>query len=432
MGPARYSRAAIALHWAIALAIAFQIILGWRLETLTAATGQFHAFQLHKSVGITILLLSLARVGVRFWKPRPPAEADKGWAKTAAGAVHFLLYAFMILAPLSGWVLVSTSKIQVPTLLYGVVPWPHIPGLDGAMRGNIHEAAEATHSALVWIAISLFVLHVGGALRHQWLLKQRMIERMLPVGPQTRFGFFGSLFIYGTALFILWLAMAFAWFVPVTGSPPATATPAAAPAAIEAPLAAEPAETAVEANVTETADNATAAAEEEKDVKAAEWRVSSGGHLGFTASFTGSPVFGTFKRWDADIRFDPEALDKSDIRVSIDMASADTEDASRDETLKGGDFFAVTEHARATFRSTKVTARGPGRYRASGTLTLKGVSRPAVIDFTLKINGDRADVTGSGAIERNDFGVGTGEWQATDRIAGRVTIDFRFAAIRKD
>src|SRR3546814_10090710 len=85
MEPARYSRAAIALHWIIAAILAFQIALGWRMGTLTAATGQFHAFQLHKSIGITILLLSLARVLIRFWKPRPAPHHDRPWARRLAG-----------------------------------------------------------------------------------------------------------------------------------------------------------------------------------------------------------------------------------------------------------------------------------------------------------------------------------------------------------
>ncbi|AGH51237.1 YcfA-like protein [Sphingomonas sp. MM-1] len=443
MEPARYSRIAITLHWLIAAALAFQIGLGWRMGNLTAATGQFTAFQLHKSIGITILLLSLIRVAVRWWKPRPAAEPDSPWAKRAAGLVHFGLYAFMIGGPITGWLLVSTSRIQVPTLLFSTIPWPHIPGLHGALRGPVHEFSEAAHSALAWIGIALFVLHVAGALRHQWLLRQPLIERMLPAGPE-RLSRGGGALAYIAALALV----GGAFLLPGTIGSTRGNVPPPAPAAAETPAGETAGDDAGEGNgaiqaapaeapdnaATTAGDNASVAAApaEEAKAEAPRWAVQPGGRLGFTASFTGTPIEGRFTRWDADIRFDADALDKSDIRVRIDMASADTEDSSRDETLRGDAFFDTGAHAAATFRATRVTSTGPARYRAQGSLTIKGVKRPMTVDFTLAIKGDRADVAGKGTITRGDFGIGTGEWEATDRIAGPVAVDFRFSAIRKD
>lgn len=443
MEPARYSRATIALHWIIAAILAFQIALGWRMGTLTAATGQFHAFQLHKSIGITILLLSLARVLIRFWKPRPAPHHDRPWARRLAGLVHFGLYVFMIGAPLTGWLLVSTSRIPVPTLLYGVVPWPNIPGLGGAVRGPVHEAGEAIHSALAWVGIALFALHVAGALRHQWLLRQTLIERMLPGGP-ARLSFGGGLLAYGLALLLVGgsfvlggnidLASARAATPSAAAGQPAPAEPAAAPAAAGSEEAtgnqAMPADAA--------AVNVAAAAEEDPVATPAEpkeapaWTINPGGKLGFRTSFSGTDIEGSFSRWDADVKFDPDALDASEIVVRVDMTSADTGDAYRDETLRGEDFFATGSHAQAVFRSTDVSARGPGRYRAAGYLTLKGVRRPVTLNFTLAITGNSANVSGTGAIDRGDFNIGTGEWEGTDRIPGRVAISFDFGATRKD
>ncbi|SNT09710.1 Cytochrome b561 [Sphingomonas laterariae] len=429
----RYALTAIALHWLIAAALAFQIGLGWRMEDLTAATGQFDAYQLHKSIGISILILSCARVLVRWWKPRPAPHADSTWAMLAAKSVHFGLYLFMIGAPLTGWLIVSASKIQVPTLLFGTIPWPHIPGLHGALRAPAHDFAESAHSALAWIGIALFALHVAGALRHQWLLRQALIERMLPAGPG-RLSRLGSAISYAAALALMggaFLAGNGARFTPPTPAPAAVAPiPQAVPVAEPAPPPAPPAEAPAGNSV--AAPEAIAENAVEEAVEAHRWAISPGGRLGFTASFTGSPVAGRFTRWDADIRFSSDALDRSDITVRVDMASADTEDASRDETLRGDAFFATGAHARATFRSTRITARGPGRYRASGFLTIKGVRKPMAVDFTLAIQGDRATVSGGGAIDRGDFGIGTGEWEATDRIAGTVAVDFAFTAIRKD
>lgn len=430
MEPARYSYAAIVLHWALAAILAFQIALGWQLEVLTLTTGKFAAFQLHKSIGITILLLSIARLAIRWWTPRPAPHGDHPWAKRMAGIVHHGLYIFMIGGPITGWLLVSTSRIPVPTMLYGALPWPHIPGFDGAIRSSVHEAAESAHSILTWIGIALVLLHVAGALRHQWLLRQPLIERMLPAAPM-RFSLGSGTLAYGLALALIGAAFAYGGKMRFYGDPTANAAPVddvAMPTPATSPKPVEPADH--DALVVSSEARPTVAAPE--PASPPKWAIVSGGHLGFTAMFTGSPVVGHFTRWDGTIQFDPDALDKTDIHITIDMASAGTADAIRDETLRGEAFFATTRHAAATFQSTSVKPRGAGRYRATGILTLKGIDQPLSLDFNLTIKGKRAEVNGHAAIDRTAFGVGTGEWVDTDRIAGHVAIDFRFAAMRKD
>src|SRR3546814_13976935 len=95
-----------------------------------------------------------------------------------AGIVHWLFYLVMILGPVTGWLLVSTARVQVPTLLYGLLPWPHLP-----VGRALHEPAEAIHGAMAWLAIGLFLLHIIGALRHQWLLGKPELQRMIPFAP---------------------------------------------------------------------------------------------------------------------------------------------------------------------------------------------------------------------------------------------------------
>ena len=174
MPATRYSYTAITLHWLIALLLAFQIALGWALEG-NNSPELFARYQLHKSIGITILLLSLARLAIRFIFPRPPASDGPAWTRTLASIVHGLFYLVMILGPLTGWLLVSTARVQVPTLLYGIVPWPHLN-----VGRSWHEPAESIHGAMAWIAIGLFLLHIAGALRHQWLLGKPELQRMIP------------------------------------------------------------------------------------------------------------------------------------------------------------------------------------------------------------------------------------------------------------
>ena len=161
----RYSRVAILLHWVLAAALAGQIALGFSMPR--NASG-FALFQLHKSIGITILVLSVFRLIWRLTHARP-AETEGGFTGFLAKAVHWGFYAFMILGPLTGWALVSTAAVNVPTLIFGVIPLPHLP-----LSGD-SEIWEGVHELLAYMGMALFLLHVAGALRHQFFIRDNLL-----------------------------------------------------------------------------------------------------------------------------------------------------------------------------------------------------------------------------------------------------------------
>lgn len=414
----RYSKAAIFLHWAIALALAFQLGLGWRLEHIPKGPALFAAYQLHKSVGIAILLLTIARVAIRLIHRPPPLMADGPLALMLARGVHWLLYAVMLIGPLTGWILVSTARTKVPTLLFGVVPWPHLP-----VPHSWHEPAEGVHGAVAWLLLGLFFLHLGGALRHQFMKHENILGRMLPFLSPTPISMRKGVIATILAFFVMWLAHGAGWQVPfgeTTAQPPAAPAPTQA-AALAEPVAARPSEKVEdEAKKTETSEAA----------PLADWKVAPGGRLGFKASWANTPVDGSFKRWSAAIRFTPDAPEQTTIRATIDLASADTADSQRDESLKGGDFFDVGAHPKAVFTANGLRPLGGDRYQARGTLDLHGKSRPVALTLTLKVKDDLARVTGATTLDRTAFGVGTGEWAATDQIAASVGVSFNFTAKR--
>ncbi|MGV3730342.1 MAG: YceI family protein [Sphingopyxis sp.] len=417
MAVQRYSYTAITLHWLIALLLAFQIALGWALEG-NNSPELFQRFQLHKSVGITILLLSLARLAARFMMQRPPASDGPAWTRALAGTVHSLFYVVMILGPITGWLLVSTAKVQVPTLLFGIVPWPHLP-----VGRGWHEPAEEIHEIMAWLAIGLFVLHVAGALRHQWLFGKPELQRMIPSARGKAVGavlialaLVGGAFVAGSIVYPDRERVA-----PVMSPNTAQAAPVAPPAPVEAE----------KTGAGEAPDNAPASEPEEEAEPLADWAVASGGRLGFTARWNGEAVDGRFDRWRADIRFSPDELAGSRIKVTVDLTSADTGDGQRDDSLKGSDFFDTAAHPSATFTARDIRHLDGDRYEARGTLDLRGASRPTTLRFTLRIEGDRARVNGSARINRTAFGVGQGEWAATDAIAASVDVAFAFTATRR-
>lgn len=176
----RYTKVAVTLHWLIALLIIGQLAGGIYMHNLPATTWKFELYQWHKSFGIMVLLLSLARLGWRLTH-RAPALPDgmKGWEKVAARITHVAFYALIIAVPLAGWLMVSASPYDLPTVLFKLIPWPHVPGIpqDAALEGLFKEV----HEIMAFAIIGLLVLHVGAALKHHFINRDAVLTRMIPI-----------------------------------------------------------------------------------------------------------------------------------------------------------------------------------------------------------------------------------------------------------
>lgn len=177
----RYTRVAIILHWVIALLLVLQILGGWYVSDNLEGAEKFAAIQVHKSMGLTILMLSLVRLAWRLGhRPPPPPAGMPGWQKTVAALTHAGFYVLIIAIPLSGWVMASSTPYVVKTLWWGLFEWPGLPlrGLEASKA--INDAAGSAHSALVWATIGLWALHVAAALKHQFVNRDGVLGRMLP------------------------------------------------------------------------------------------------------------------------------------------------------------------------------------------------------------------------------------------------------------
>ena len=402
---ARYSAVAIWLHWVLAAALAFQIALGFAMPR--DASG-FSAYQLHKSVGIAILLLTALRLAWRLVR-RPPPPVERGWTGIAAKAVHAGFYAVLILAPLTGWLLVSTAPVDVPTVLFGLVPLPHLPA-----PSDLHSASEQAHELLSWLALGLFGLHVAGALRHHFILRHRLLERMAPAGSLAAVAGLSGL-VVAVGLATLFLAQA--------DAPPAASVASPAEVAPGSGRAVAP-PNEDEAAATEVASEPE---DEPPDQAAPSWTIQPGGRLAFSVGNAGDTVRGTFSDWSGSIRFDPENPGDAEIAITVNLASASVGDATMDSTLTGAEFLAAAVNPRATWRAQSVRRMGTGHYAAQGTLTLKGVSRPQPLTFTLTGSGLRQRVEGSAQIDRSAFGVGQGP--SAESLADSVRLEFAFDAV---
>ena len=179
----RYGAVAIALHWTIAVLIVGLIAVGVYMHELPLShPDKFKLYQLHKSFGITVLLLSLARLVWRLTHPAPPLPDDMAdWEKGIARATHFIFYALIIVTPLVGWAMVSASVFNIDTKLFGVIPWPHLPVLSTLENKEpVEEALKGAHELLGFAITGLLALHIAAALKHHFVNKDDVLTRMIP------------------------------------------------------------------------------------------------------------------------------------------------------------------------------------------------------------------------------------------------------------
>ena len=173
-----YTKVAIVLHWTIALLIIGLIAFGL-LMTQEWVPNRFAIYQLHKSIGITVLLLSVVRLAWRLGH-KPPAlpEAMPGWQHMASTATHWLFYVLMISMPLLGWAMVSASELPIPTVLYGLIPLPEMPGIPES--DTVEAQFRLLHEIGAKLFIALIALHIGAALMHHFRDKDGVLRRMAP------------------------------------------------------------------------------------------------------------------------------------------------------------------------------------------------------------------------------------------------------------
>jgi cytochrome b561/polyisoprenoid-binding protein YceI len=368
-GAVRYNAVAMIIHWLTALTVIGLLVVGNIMADLPRTDpNKLDLYNLHKSFGITILLLTVIRLGWRLThKPPSLPDAMPNWEKRAAHAAHWVFYLLLLGVPLLGWIMVSAAPRSVPTFLFGVLEWPHISFLADMeldQKKELKEVFEDLHAAAAYTMAGLIVLHIGAALRHRLLLKDNVLQRMLP-----------------KVIPALALAFGLALAMPVS---------------------------------------------------ATEWSVDpAASNLGFTATQSGRTFEGRFKSWQAEIEFDKADLSKARAKVLIDMASASTADRQRDSSLPGADWFDAKKFPQATFEASGFTSKGGNKYEASGTLEIRGNKKNVTLPFTLDITGDESHAVGKLDIVRSDYGVGQGEWMDGSVVGLAVSITFDLVAKKK-
>lgn len=166
------------LHWAIVLLILPQYFLVEAAEELPQGLARLELMTWHKSLGMLVLLLAVARIAWKAMNKGWPGPIGNAWQRKAAAAGHGLLYLLILAQPLTGWIM--SSSANYPVTLFG---WLQFPAIVGENH-DLHEAMEEVHEVLFTAMLTVAAIHVAAACYHHFVLKDGVLRRMLPFARQ--------------------------------------------------------------------------------------------------------------------------------------------------------------------------------------------------------------------------------------------------------
>jgi polyisoprenoid-binding protein YceI len=149
----------------------------------------------------------------------------------------------------------------------------------------------------------------------------------------------------------------------------------------------------------------------------------SASRLEFSAIQAGAKFTGSFTRFQVALDFDPAHPAGGRLDVTVEVASINTQDAERDEILRGADFFQADAHPQAVFHAARFERAGDG-WRAPGDLTIRGIKRPVPVTFTLSPGAGAFVMKGGASLRRLAFGLGQGDWASTEWVGDEVDVRF--------
>lgn len=345
-------------HWLIVALILVQAALGLTGLLLPLGMEKLAVLARHKSIGMTILGLAVLRLLWRWLNPTPPLPSNlKPYERWLAHFTHVSLYVLLFAMPLTGWMMSSARGFPVS--------WFNLFQLPDLVPKNraLYDAMVTTHAALASTLAVVVALHVAGAIKHHFVLKDDTLRRMLPFGRITLCAIAGMML----------------------SAPAARAGAGPSPGPAYTLLAPQ-------------------------------------SSLTFTFIQAGGRNQGRFESFAAT--FDPAA---GRLSVVIDMRSFDTGDQQRNGLLGGGDFFDVAQYPRSRFTATRIdrtatgyeavgtlTLRGMTRPMAVPFAWRTAIVQGRSIGY----------LSGQLVLRRLDFGVGQGQWRFTEWVGNDVTIRY--------
>jgi polyisoprenoid-binding protein YceI len=299
------------------------------------------------------------------------------------------LYALLFAVPVTGWLMSSASAYSVS--------WFNLFQLPDFVAPNpvLKDVFEETHEVLAKLLLVIASVHVGAAAKHAIVDKDGVLRRMVSV--------------VSVALFVIVAVLGIAWLGGAAGTKPATSVPAEAPV-----------------------DN-TVAYKPEPASYLPVWEIDyTTSYIRFVGDQAGAEFEGVWQHWTAGMQFSKSDIDAGVFDVIIDTSSANTQDNDRDVTIADPEWFDALNYPEASFRASRFSDIGAGQYVADGQLTIKGITSPVELQFTVESSGDKRVLDGRAQLDRLELGVGTGEWEDTEWVGRDVAVLVRVEATISD
>ena len=354
---------------------------------------RFDLTQWHKSFGFILLALSLLRL---LWRltHKPPAlsRGIPRWERFAASSTHIIFYVLIVFMPITGWLMVSASPLDISTYLFDLVRVPHLPVVSTATnRAELAELFAMMHEYASGVFILLLLLHIGAALRHQFSLKDRLFSRMAPDLIDGSFAD-GARLMLGTII----VAVAGTLLLNVASkqSPPLLA--GIGNSAQDAGDQSAPSETEV------------------------AWTPAT---VTYTLIVLGDEIEGSFSDAKVKAFIDPQKPQNSLLTAIIETESSSAGSPQLDDTLPGKDWFYIKMYPRASFQASEFEAVDDENMKVNGMLNIRNISRE--ISFSLNITDGTAN--GGFSINRLDYDLGARGQPDDSDVAFNALIEFSFA-----
>lgn len=392
-----------AFHWITALLILAAFPLGIMASDAAALIGNPAVttqenvigtatllFSLHKTVGVLIFFVALARIIWAIRQPKPGLlNGDKPLESIAAETVHWLLYGSLVIVPLSGWI------HHAATTGFAPIWWPFGQSLPFVPKDEgVSEIAASLHHVFKFVLLGSVVLHIAGAVKHHVIDRDATLRRMLPghapaqpthTQPGHTLPLLAALGVWAVAI---GGAASLGWF---------------------------------------TYDHAAPAQAIQLETAQSEWQVQDGS-LNISVVQMGSAVTGTFADWTAEISYSetPDATGRHGA-VMITVAIASLTLGSVTDQAMGPDYFDVGTFPTATFKADLMA--GDAGHVAVGTLSIRDKSVPVELPFDLSIADGVAAASGTLGVDRRAFDIGLGT-KDEGALGFAVEIDFDLTAAR--
>jgi len=159
-------------------------------------------------------------------------------------------------------------------------------------------------------------------------------------------------------------------------------------------------------------------------------QAAAGSSLTFTFDQTGAETAGSFKQFATTFDYDEKNPGASKLRVKVQIASLDTQDADRDSTLASADLFDAQKFPTATYVADSLTKSADGGLTAAGSLTLRGVTKPLRVPLAVRTTAAGLELSGEAQLKRLDFGVGQGDFKSTESVGDVVKLRYKVALTR--